>query len=220
MTQLPVKAYLCPSDPSVDPSTGALLNGNGVLGGNPSANQAGSSYAVNAQVFTVVNSATFTIANYEAYPRIPSSIPDGSSNTIFMTEKYADCSFCGPVYNPDASIPCSDPSALNRGNAGNVWGRASGNGSLTAPGTTPPSTYGPYFANQLVGPTYQFQVQPIWGKSSPGMCDYRLPSSPHSGGIDVLLGDASVRFVSKGIAAATWWAALTPAGGEALGSDW
>jgi prepilin-type N-terminal cleavage/methylation domain-containing protein/prepilin-type processing-associated H-X9-DG protein len=44
--------------------------------------------------------------------------------------------------------------------------------------------------------------------------------SPHTGGINVALGDGSVRFVSQGISWQTWWSALTPQGGEVLGSDW
>jgi prepilin-type processing-associated H-X9-DG protein len=47
-----------------------------------------------------------------------------------------------------------------------------------------------------------------------------LASSPHTGGINVGLGDGSVRFLAQGISGKTWWAALTPAGGEVLGPDW
>jgi len=44
--------------------------------------------------------------------------------------------------------------------------------------------------------------------------------SPHTGGINVGLGDGSVRFVANSVTGQTWWAALTPAGGEVLGTDW
>jgi prepilin-type N-terminal cleavage/methylation domain-containing protein len=44
--------------------------------------------------------------------------------------------------------------------------------------------------------------------------------SPHTAGINAALGDGSVRFVSGGISPNTWWFALTPNGGETLGSDW
>jgi prepilin-type processing-associated H-X9-DG protein len=36
-------------------------------------------------------------------------------------------------------------------------------------------------------------------------------------GANFAMGDGSVRFIA--IAAQTWWAALSPAGGEVLGSD-
>jgi prepilin-type N-terminal cleavage/methylation domain-containing protein len=45
-------------------------------------------------------------------------------------------------------------------------------------------------------------------------------ASAHTGGISVGLGDGSVRFVSQGISGRTWWSAMTPSGGEVLGSDW
>ncbi len=41
--------------------------------------------------------------------------------------------------------------------------------------------------------------------------------SYHSGGVNVLLGDGSVRFVNNGIGAATWRGLATRAGGEVLG---
>jgi prepilin-type N-terminal cleavage/methylation domain-containing protein len=44
--------------------------------------------------------------------------------------------------------------------------------------------------------------------------------SMHIGGINALLCDGSVRFVTNGISATTWTAAATIAGGEVLGSDW
>jgi len=63
-----------------------------------------------------------------------------------------------------------------------------------------------------------FQVQPTGGP--PAVCVGDRGSSPHPGGIQVSLADGSVRFVGAGIDSATWWAALTPAGGEVLGSNW
>jgi hypothetical protein len=38
--------------------------------------------------------------------------------------------------------------------------------------------------------------------------------------MNVALGDGSVRGVAAAISPATWYAALTPAGGETLASDW
>jgi hypothetical protein len=63
----------------------------------------------------------------------------------------------------------------------------------------------------------KFQVRP----SDPATpCNPHLASTPFAGGINVGLADASVRAVSAGVSASTWWAACTPAGGEVLGSDW
>jgi hypothetical protein len=38
--------------------------------------------------------------------------------------------------------------------------------------------------------------------------------------MNVALGDGSVRFLAQGVSSITWAHALTPAGGEVLGSDW
>jgi prepilin-type N-terminal cleavage/methylation domain-containing protein/prepilin-type processing-associated H-X9-DG protein len=45
------------------------------------------------------------------------------------------------------------------------------------------------------------------------------PSSFHAGGINVLLGDGSVRFVKKMVGMPVWWALGTRANGEVVSSD-
>jgi prepilin-type N-terminal cleavage/methylation domain-containing protein len=62
-----------------------------------------------------------------------------------------------------------------------------------------------------------FQPQPV---GTPAQCDGGRASSAHTSGINVGLGDGSVRFVSNGVSPATWWAALTPANGDITGSNW
>jgi hypothetical protein len=61
-----------------------------------------------------------------------------------------------------------------------------------------------------------FQVKP----NVLSACQNGLAQSPHSGGITVTLGDASVRFVSQGISPTTWEQACDPRDGAPLGSDW
>ena len=51
-------------------------------------------------------------------------------------------------------------------------------------------------------------------------CNGYLAHAPRQAGILVALGDGSVRLVNASISAATWWAACTPNGGEALAADW
>jgi prepilin-type N-terminal cleavage/methylation domain-containing protein len=73
------------------------------------------------------------------------------------------------------------------------------------------------FAHDLVDhATLKFQVAPTWNSG----CDYRLAQSPHLSGVQVALGDGSVRSVAAGISAKTWWTAVKPNDGQALGSDW
>ena len=69
--------------------------------------------------------------------------------------------------------------------------------------------------NYIWGPTATFQVSPL-----PTNCNPVQATSPHSNGIQVGMGDGSCRTVSSGISAATWWAAITPAGTDVLGQDW
>ena len=44
-------------------------------------------------------------------------------------------------------------------------------------------------------------------------------SSYHSGGVNVLLGDGSVRFIKDSVSLITWFAIGTKAGGEVTSSD-
>jgi prepilin-type processing-associated H-X9-DG protein len=59
-------------------------------------------------------------------------------------------------------------------------------------------------------------------QSHPGktQCNPGLAQEIHPGGIQVGMGDGSVRLVNNAISPQTWYYALTPAGGEVLGSDW
>jgi len=59
-----------------------------------------------------------------------------------------------------------------------------------------------------------FQVIPVTN------CNHFKASSPHTAGMNVAMGDGSVRFVSQGISTTTFYFACTPRGGEVLGSDW
>jgi prepilin-type processing-associated H-X9-DG protein len=61
----------------------------------------------------------------------------------------------------------------------------------------------------------KFQKQP--GQAA---CNPALPQGIHSNGIQVALADGSVRLVQNAITEQTWYWACTPAGGEALRSDW
>jgi prepilin-type N-terminal cleavage/methylation domain-containing protein/prepilin-type processing-associated H-X9-DG protein len=84
--------------------------------------------------------------------------------------------------------------------------------------------WGPSIADanwpQPTGPGALFVVRPASGVVGNYNSQSALAVSPHSGGINVSLGDGSVRLVSQGVSGTTWWYALTPAGGEVLGPDW
>jgi prepilin-type N-terminal cleavage/methylation domain-containing protein len=164
-----VKIYRCPSDYTF-----------GAFGSN----FARTSYGVNGQVFR---------HNYNwggvGLNRFPASITDGTSNTIFYTEKLQatnNCTGCCNNYKD------------------NYW-----------------PDWGPIISSQdcsePTGPAALFQSN---CKGIPSSCDGNRASTPHTAGINAALGDGSVRFVSSGVTPNTWWYAMTPAGGETLGSDW
>jgi hypothetical protein len=46
-----------------------------------------------------------------------------------------------------------------------------------------------------------------------------VTSTAHTA-MQVGMADGSIRGVSSGVSGATWWAAVTPNGGETLGTDW
>lgn len=73
-------------------------------------------------------------------------------------------------------------------------------------------TAGPQVPWYTAGPSSGFQVRP-------DACDPELPQSPHRAGINVVMGDGSVRLVSRSVSPRTWYAANTPAGGEDLGEE-
>src|SRR5436309_1431619 len=97
---------------------------------------------------------------------------------------------------------------------------------LLPPMTLPSKAFAPAFAIRAfaasgaldaIGEGSIFQVQPT---PFLGNCDPTRAATAHAGGIQVGLADSSVRTLSPAMSGKTWWAAVTPAGGEVLGSDW
>jgi prepilin-type N-terminal cleavage/methylation domain-containing protein/prepilin-type processing-associated H-X9-DG protein len=55
---------------------------------------------------------------------------------------------------------------------------------------------------------------------NPSTVQIDRPASNHTQAVNVGMADGSVRIVSQGVSAQTWWYAVTPNGGEVLGPDW
>ncbi len=86
---VPVKAFVAPADPSPKKNVNILYSW---LEGNATTQWAGTSYAYNYQVFGLTDGNPWD-ANHWGTDLTVSTIADGSSNTIFFTEKmiYGPC---------------------------------------------------------------------------------------------------------------------------------
>jgi prepilin-type N-terminal cleavage/methylation domain-containing protein len=187
---VPVKTYMCPSDPS-NGSNGLSLTPTGGAFGFAVGN-----YGANYLVFgnpsgksdsqCVQGSATFA-----------QSVPDGLSNTVFFGEVYGTCSMWG-----DGS---ANATASLWADSTRPWRPIichNSNDKTVSPG---------YAACNL------FQVLPhpfnTCNPSSGGQ-------TGHSTAMNIGLGDGSVRSVNADISKTTWARACDPRDGNGLGTDW
>ncbi|HTU89690.1 MAG TPA: DUF1559 domain-containing protein [Gemmataceae bacterium] len=193
-----LKVYVCPSDPSV---------GNWGSGG-PDGTPGGPydcSYCCNCYVFARASEMINAAANSTAQPPIPqgravipASFTDGTSNTVLFAEKYTKCSSGGDVwwgpnevqYGPWFAFPCKG------GN--DCYGTSSLGAGM------PPAIL-----------LWQQQPNP-WQT----VCNPNIPSTGHTGGMNVALADGSVRTVTQGISLLTWSIACNPQDGMPMPSDW
>ncbi|HKB42427.1 MAG TPA: DUF1559 domain-containing protein [Gemmataceae bacterium] len=190
----PLKILECPADPTY--GNGQAWGGGWAFG----------SYGANYQVFGDPDIGdTHDQRNMQGFAKIPSAFPDGTSNTILFAEKY---SACGSFYT--------------------LWGHGYWDQNYmpifvfgSRDGTLGYQSYFTFYAGWgppgKVGPGSKFQVQPNPYQS---VCDTSVAQTGHSGGMNVGLGDGSVRFVNASLSGTTWWAACTPNGNDVLGSDW
>jgi hypothetical protein len=179
-TQVPV--FNCPGDPTLRP------------GIDPATNYAPSSYAANYLVFGNVDQK-FANANAQGTPRLGVTFPDGTSNTILLTEKFASASI-GAAANHGTAYKGGCHWAYFQADCQNpffAFYEAPTDPNAVAPG--------------------HFQVQP-----NPASCNPCLPATGHAA-LNVCMGDGSVRSLRADMEPALWWALVTPAGGETVDSE-
>jgi len=162
-------------------------------------------------------------------PSDPTNKPEATWQYGWVVGNYADNNevFGDPNWagwaNNNSGFNARMPATFQDGTSNTIgvaerYAKCNGQGTLWAHGEWNPG-WEPRFNTWLNrGPSSLFQVQPNPANTS--VCDYYRPSSPHSGGMNALLCDGSVRFLAQSLSANTWWAACTPNGGDSLGADW
>ncbi len=160
------------------------------------------------------NTVTSYSWNYPMFingPKFPTSISDGTSNTILFAERYfepkgnpGNVSFDAYLNNPpnlrtDNHLP-NYYSPRRSTFADPVWGDVH---AITTDNVTRPSVAG-----------VTFQVRP---KVEEANC--HMLQTPYSAGLLVAMADGSVRTIRPGVSETTFWAAITPNGGEVGGLD-
>ena len=179
---VPVPLYLCPDEPSPSQPDGMMSSTFGVpaTGSEANVRWAIGNYAVNYLVFGAPNAAT--TAERDEGATSFKMVTDGLSKTIFYTERYGTC---GRRLDVAMNQVCS-----------NLW-------SDTWIYFRPAFCHNNVLksaSQQGFSPCWKFQVTPGWDQD----CDTRVAQSPHTGGIHVCMGDASVRFLSDGVEDLVW----------------
>ena len=90
---------------------------------------------------------------------------------------------------------------------GNIWARWDGL-----------DNWQPMFAGFITGASSMFQVMPEPFNSS--ACNPQVAQSGHTAGMNVGMGDGSVRFLPQSLNPNTWWIAVVPNDNTPLPADW
>jgi prepilin-type N-terminal cleavage/methylation domain-containing protein len=163
-----------------------------------------------------VMSYGFNIFALAGQTNMSHSFPDGTSQTILLSEHYALAPRRWIFFWYEESAIQSDL---------NYWYRrgsfADGGPRMVLyqrnpsqkPGDVIPITSAPGVTTSS-RPGATFQVRPNLADA-----DHRLPQTAHDS-MPLAMFDGSVRFVSAGMSETTFWSAVTPDGGEVLGANW
>lgn len=167
-------------------------------------------YAANYQVFGNPDAGDVWMNTTGRLSLDAISVSDGLSNTLFLAERYATCRYKNMWWHYSRNDPTAMPSF--------AFGNRAGTTGYTL-------WYGD--ANfGVVGPSSVFQSRPKtyamgpYGIPNPvpaGTCDPRVPQTSHTGGMQTVFGDGSVKNLRDGINGNTWWALLTPMTGDLPG---
>lgn len=193
----PMPPYICPSDPSRNGTSlqGQTLTGRADL-------WTVSNYAVNYFCLGKPEATTNVVDRLEsAKATFSTRFLDGTSNIILFAERYGTCGTSAG--NPNAATT-----------VGNLW--SDSNQTWRAMFCINNIQKDPAVASiQPYEPCPTFQVLPKQYFN----CEPWRPQSCHPGGIQVGLGDGSVRFVRAGLSNRIWEALCDPRDGKSNGGS-
>jgi prepilin-type N-terminal cleavage/methylation domain-containing protein len=157
--------------------------------------------------YTTSYAANWMVFNLKG-PNLKSAFTDGTSNTVMLMERYAKAYVVvgGTVtlhiwsnsYGTTGTPPYATVSVGGIDYAGPTW---------ISPGST--NAAAPAIPNP------PFQIKPAQQQALES-----VPQGFASGGMQVIMADASVRMVSSGVSSTTWWIACNPADGLPMPPDW
>lgn len=142
----------------------------------------------------------------------PSDLRDGAALTAFFSER---CLGGSPTPDPAGDYYLATPPVSNCAFAGPRWARFVGSVEWSGQRWADGNAFFTRYHHVLTpnGPSCNFGLDDYSGQA------IVTASSRHPGGVNVLMGDGSVRRVVNGIAPAVWKALGTRAGSEAVGAD-
>jgi prepilin-type N-terminal cleavage/methylation domain-containing protein/prepilin-type processing-associated H-X9-DG protein len=203
-----INSFTCPSD--IYPATLQKASYSTGTGPYSMQNARESNYLVSSALYTEYScpGATGTGNPYPTYQGMfyndvsidIARVRDGTSNTFMAGESLQGPGKVSPVFGP-------------------YWGsgtHTSTHGVIYAPfqapycagflPNAPSSAIYPQYSNPLKYPTWSFPYAWVF-------------SSRHPGGVNMGMGDGSVRFVKNTVSLYTWWGTATIAGGEVISAD-
>ncbi|MFO0799800.1 MAG: DUF1559 domain-containing protein [Gemmataceae bacterium] len=193
-----VPSFLCPSDqfrtviPDQGPCNYVACSGSNATGD------------------ALVGDGIFTGVNLDVSPNAGvriAGVLDGLSNTVAFSETTLGAGGPAPAGATDVTLFYKDVNALSQANCDASTLLVTDRGALWADGAYNCTLY-----NNVIGPNSP-QMDCVQ-HSNPA---WKAARSRHVGGVNVLLGDGSVRFVRDAVPLPTWQALGSRSGGETAG---
>jgi prepilin-type N-terminal cleavage/methylation domain-containing protein len=217
-----VKVYVCPADPTNSSSLSVNNAGNPT---NYTNGWVGASYAANFLVFGT-NQPSSPTGFFDWLPKYSlSGIPDGASNTVILSDKFAQ-------YTTNVGANGFTDQHGNGQVKANLWAWPA-NYPVSGPYPTPPGLgysgpFGAYWENAAAFGLLPYYGLPVYNAPQVGvsekLADISVVQSGHAAVVQVALADGSARGVSATVNAGgpltTWAFAITPDDGHTLGADW